>query len=150
MREIKFRAYNRKTKNMWWFDLMWGNTDTHGSGWIGMLPIGETREHSGGINGSDNRTQVDPTDCEIMQFTGLKDSFDHEVYEGDIVTYGTEDGIVTALVEFAEEDSEDSMFLTGFQMKVIIVTDYEDGDDSDHAFEVCGNIYENPELLVSK
>jgi len=86
----------------------------------------------------------------IREYTGLKDSFDHEVYEGDIVTYGTEDGIVTALVEFAEEDSEESMFITGFQMKVIIVTDYEDGDDSDHAFEVCGNIYENPELLVSK
>jgi uncharacterized phage protein (TIGR01671 family) len=84
---------------------------------------------------------------ELMQYTGIKDAFDKEVYEGDIVRYGTEDAVVTALVDFAEEDSEESMFLTGFKLVVINSADYADGDDSDHALEVIGNIYENSELL---
>ena len=84
----------------------------------------------------------------LMQYTGLKDNKGKEIYEGDVVTYGTEDEIVNAIVEFAEEDSETSMFLTGFKMVVFSSADYEDGDDSDHALEIIGNIYENPEFLV--
>jgi uncharacterized phage protein (TIGR01671 family) len=137
MRELKFKAYNRKTKNMWWFDLMWGNTSTHGSGWIGMLPIGETKEHSGGINGSDNRVQVDPTDCEIMQFTGLKDKNGKEIYEGDVLHFDGKqwgDGIGKNFV--ITWDERDAVYL-GI------------GTRSDWQIwcEVIGNIYGNPELL---
>ena len=118
---------------------MWGNTDTHGSGWIGMLPIGETREHSGGINGSDNRTQVDPTDCEIMQFTGLKDKNDKEIYEGDILQWNAY-GYISKRLETVKWfrsgwwyfDKEDA--LTTIERDVL-------------AREVIGNIHENPELL---
>ena len=152
MREIKFRAYNRNTKNMWWFDLMWGNTDTHGSGWIGMLPIGETREHSGGINGSDNRTQVDPTDCEIMQFTGLKDKNGKEIYEGDIVAnYIDGKEYFRELYEIAYSEHR-----ACWQLKVLKAANYVgspfyistlftqgEGD----FMEVIGNIYENGDLL---
>jgi uncharacterized phage protein (TIGR01671 family) len=142
MREIKFRAYNRNTKNMWWFDLMWGNTDTHGSGWIGMLPIGETREHNGGINGSDNRTQVDPTDCEIMQFTGLKDKNGKEIYEGDILKHDLW-GLDTVVW-----DDECAMFRCkneGNGCHDITLAHHQL-----NRTKVVGNIYENPEYLVSK
>ena len=153
MREIKFRAYNRNTKNMWWFDLMWGNTDTHGSGWIGMLPIGETREHSGGINGSDNRTQVDPTDCEIMQFTGLKDKNGKEIYEGDIVKiykYKSDYWDETELIE-TEHPQQIKMgfnnqYFPRWTLCDLYLKDLQFVGSYDK-LEVIGNIYENPELL---
>jgi uncharacterized phage protein (TIGR01671 family) len=91
------------------------------------------------------------TYSDIMQFTGLEDKNGKEIYEGDIVTYGTEDEVVNAIVEFAEEDSEESMFLTGFQLKVITSVDYpEEEEDNDYALEVIGNIYENGDLLNGK
>jgi uncharacterized phage protein (TIGR01671 family) len=80
-------------------------------------------------------------------FIGIKDSNGKEIYDGDIVTYGTEDAVVNATVEFAEEDSEESMFLTGYKMVVINAADYEDNDDNEHALEIIGNIFENPELI---
>ena len=83
----------------------------------------------------------------LTQFTGLKDKSGKEIYEADIVTYGTEDDVINAIVGFGEEESETSMLLTGFQLIVMSSADYEDGDDNDHALEVIGNIYENPELL---
>jgi uncharacterized phage protein (TIGR01671 family) len=84
----------------------------------------------------------------LTQFTGLKDKNHKEIYEADIVTYGTEDDIINAIVEFAEEDSEESMCLSGFRMFVINSADYpEELEDNDYCMEVIGNIYENPELL---
>jgi len=83
----------------------------------------------------------------LTQFTGLKDKSGKEIYEADIVTYGTEDHVINAIVGFGEEESETSMLLTGFELIVINSADYEDGDDNDHALEVIGNIYENSELL---
>jgi uncharacterized phage protein (TIGR01671 family) len=81
MRELKFRAWHRKDKVMWWWNILWGNCG-HGSGWIGMLPVGEEKKYRGM---DDNRTQVDPDDCEIMQFTGWTDKNGIDIYEGDIV-----------------------------------------------------------------
>ena len=86
MREIKFRAFNPTTKNMWWFDLMWGNMHHVGSGWIGMLETPDRNRNT--PNGRDDRTQVDPYDCEIMQFTGLLDKNGVECYWDDWVTDG--------------------------------------------------------------
>jgi len=85
----------------------------------------------------------------LREFTGLHDKNDKEIYEGDIVTYGTEDAVVNAIVEFAEENSEESMFLTGFKLMVINSADYPDKEeDNDYTLEVIGNIYENPKSLL--
>jgi uncharacterized phage protein (TIGR01671 family) len=83
----------------------------------------------------------------IMQYTGVKDKDDKEIYEGDIVQYGTEDDIVTAIIEFQEQDDEESMFISGFRLVVISNTEYQDNDEEDYALKVIGNIYQNPELL---
>lgn len=126
---------------MYWFDPLWGNNG-HGNGWVGMAPFGEQMTK---INHRDNIMNVDPTDCEIMQFTGLHDKNGKEIYEGDIyhknggkgeiVFYNgcfcVKGGSSFSPLNFGcEEDYAD-----------IIVDDFVD------TIEVIGNIHENPELL---
>jgi len=62
MKEIICKAYNKKEKKWYWFDVMWG--DEHGNMW--MLPDGELRKHVGGLGSADNRIRVDPLGWEIF------------------------------------------------------------------------------------
>jgi hypothetical protein len=61
MREIKFRAWHKGLKQMWWHE------------WMGDLD-----EFFGRINS-------DSDAFDIMQFTGLKDKNGKEIFEGDIL-----------------------------------------------------------------
>jgi uncharacterized phage protein (TIGR01671 family) len=132
-REIKFRAWHIEHKQMFWWDVLWGN-HRQGDGYIGMVLWGEKQTRH--IH-RDNMTLIDPNDCELMQFTGLKDKNGREIYEGDIVAHAIE-GYTTPLsvVEF-----KDGMFVftdSEYSTELIESLDY---------CEVIGNIYENPELL---
>ncbi len=135
MREIKFRAWNKQTKCMWWFDVLWGNF-YHGDGCIGMLPIGETQKSE--------RIQVDPHDCELMQFTGLLDENGREIYEGDIVkvTIPPWVGETIAKIECLASNG-------GYNLRSAYFEDEEGYKEIDSCmeFEVIGNIYENPKLV---
>jgi len=62
MKEIICKAYNKKEKKWYWFDVMWG--DEYGN--IRMLPNGEIRKHVGGIGGGDNRIKVDPLGWKVF------------------------------------------------------------------------------------
>jgi|SRR5579872_3700074 len=81
---------------------------------------------------------------EIMQYTGLKDKHDKEIYEGDIVRY-------TSLAEYGLPATESTVAISwgdevmGFDLGFIShhLTIYDD-------IEVIGNIYEHPELLKGK
>lgn len=73
-----------------------------------------------------------------IQFNGK------HVFEGDIVTYDSEDGLVTAKVIF-KENEDDDMCLSGFEMEFISVEEY--ADDSSYEFTVIGNIHDYQELL---
>jgi len=108
------------------FDLMWGNSG-RGRGWIGMLPLGEELQR--GLY--DNRIQVDPNDCDIMQYTGLKDKNGTEIYEGDILQRNDNS---IAVVEF-----ENGMFITKYDALM--------WELCENSPIVIGNIYQNPELL---
>ena len=81
---------------------------------------------------------------ELLQFSGLTDTNGIEIYEGDILQYDSENGIVTSKVVFNKSDKED-MTLTCFEMELINVEDYE--NDEAVEFTVIGNIHDNPELL---
>lgn len=68
MKSIICKAYHKKEKKWYWFDVLWGD----GKGNIRMLPDGEIRKRIGGIGGlgsHDNRIKVDPLGWKI--FVGL-------------------------------------------------------------------------------
>ena len=75
-------------------------------------------------------------DIEFMQYTGLKDKNNKEIYEGDIFHIGSKK--ILYVVEWID------CGLKGRQIKNIswIGLDYWKDD-----IEVIGNIYENPELM---
>jgi len=126
MREIKFRAWNRLDKQMYWFDLMWGNY-RQGDGWIGMLPVGETDKSK--------RRQIDPYDCEIIQYTGLHDRNSTEIYEGDVLLFPK--GIWGG--------DEDHRFVVEWdKSRAAFVGDGTPYDWQNYC-AVIGNVWENPQ-----
>ncbi len=128
MREIKFRAWHKEKKC--WLDTVHVYGDSSWSGSI-IEPRGE-------IDGYDER------ECELMQYTGLKDKNGKEIYEGDIIKSCNQYiENITASVMWNDNcarfviDSESPMmnFIYGANL---------------NRLEVIGNIYENPELLKGK
>lgn len=82
----------------------------------------------------------------VMQFTGLKDKNEVEIYEGDIVTYKRSVGnwtgqfmTTTHKVIFTEEVNAFVLEYGSSYIKLRKHWGYE--------YEVIGNIFENPELL---
>lgn len=82
-REYKFKAYHKEKNKMYFFDVIWGNHNT-GGGYIGMIPFGEELDYGTWSVRNGNRELIDPNDCIFMQYTGIKDKNDIEIYEGDI------------------------------------------------------------------
>ena len=74
-------------------------------------------------------------DYELMQYTGIKDKNNKEIYEGDIVGFysNVEDEIITEKVEY--------------HFGIYRAGDYFVGKIYNKC-EVIGNIYENKDLLV--
>ena len=77
-------------------------------------------------------------DCELMQYTGLKDSKGAEIYEGDVVEWEdrTADDMYGGDVIYPNEAVE-------FKGAAFYPVSMMPGEE----FEVIGNIYENKELL---
>lgn len=160
MRDIKFRAWNNVHHKMYWFDLMWGN-HKQGNGYIGMVEWGEKRGTDRNYNS--NQSLIDPTDCDIMQYTGLKDKNGKEIYEGDIRREEVEndegDEVLYYTLTWIKEWSMFAwLHLPGEYQSYVdngaehLETDmywtYPAGIDEDNKIVICGNIHENPTLLT--
>lgn len=129
MRPIKFRAYDKKQKR-WLTDLdNWFTFDDTGSLYL--------------YNGDDTNGGVDPV---LMQFTGLRDKHEVDIYEGDLLRYpfdyaftpegGTQSHTIGSVVF-----EEGSFYLTQEeQAERLLCT-------SNELSEVIGNMWDNPELL---
>jgi uncharacterized phage protein (TIGR01671 family) len=72
----------------------------------------------------------------LMQYTGLKDNNDVEIFEGDIVEYKIYGAVETNVVIYEEWDCSFFPLSCG-----------NHHENSPEDIKVIGNIYENPELL---
>jgi len=124
MREIKFRAYHKKEKHFYYFDL---ETCTQ------TIYVGYYHP----ITGEKDCELNDPTlYSEKQLYTGLKDKNGKEIYEGDIL----ESVYSTRSVEF---------YCGAWWLMNGKLND-KPLYGSHHIREDIGNIYENPELLEAK
>ena len=121
----KFRAWDKETKTM-----------------NGMAEIYRNRNQEIELRPRDE-------DIILMQSTGLKDKNGKEIFEGDVIAIEVDDtgtpinarifqnSKIGVLMFHVFEDNED-------------VPMVELLEDNSVAFEIIGNIYENPELLEVK
>lgn len=113
MREIKFKAWDKLNKEMF-------NVES--------------------INFQERRVYKDDVsyrkfnDIDIMEYTGLKDKNNKEIYEGDILfeSFGE---------EYFKVVFEDGSFRVETEEYSLPLKEYS------HICEIVGNIYENPELI---
>lgn len=86
---------------------------------------------------------ADFDEIELMQYTGLKDEYGDEIYEGDIVKLRANHGI--GVVKYYDEWGAFVVeYIKPKKLAVLGMNYYEED------IEVIGNIYENPELLGDK
>lgn len=177
MREIKFRAWDRKAKAMFPIhDMKFGKIDNKLNHIGGVDIHHKDSDHEGDVwygghpdkkTGSPGSPQV--RRFEIMQYTGLIDRNGVEIYEGDVVQYrGTFNDLV-GVVSFGPygQDGSGGEYGTrpclGFyvERQAIVPNEWDDGDvyprDYEEqmsivetAYDVIGNIYEHPHLLESQ
>lgn len=139
MREIKFRAWSSKRKEMIHFEepeicIEYSNLTFDCREYQGICELPEGAEHI--------------EDLELMQYTGLKDKNGKEIYEGDILKITNKPDWPSAFCEvrfdlgyfFIEMDGTSNPL--GLDLRGFV----HEGWD----YQVVGNIYENPELLKGR
>ena len=125
MREIKFRAWDKKEQRLLKVDCIYFHTKSL------TLDLKKCL----------NLTDRDFKDIEIMQFTGLKDKNGKEICEGDIVKRDWKD-------EGSMNKGQDLFVCELKNQRWLHRIDLEEWSDIfEEKDEVIGNIYENPELL---
>jgi uncharacterized phage protein (TIGR01671 family) len=93
----------------------------------------------------------------VMQFTGLVDRNGKEIYEGDLLRYPGDNTHFTAYEVFFHDGDANPDYNIGYSINRThyqgsicggIIPSFKPNSVSH--MEVCGNIYENKELLSSK
>ena len=156
MRDIKFRAFIRKHKNV---DEKDWNKMVEISGIDFGDPFGEYEFEKDG-----EFYCIDKKYIELMQYTGLKDKNNKEIYEGDIILtyikaknketnktiepYDNKEAVSWGVWEDDEYGYKINTWLLGANY-LAEYTKYGNSywDAVEEKFEVVGNIYENPELI---
>lgn len=128
MSEIRFRAWDKNSETL-----------------VNIKTIDLEADGSVGCVVDFDDINLDVSECVLMQYTGLKDKNDVEIYEGDIVcdryannyTPIFRNGTYMAY-------NVDCLYLTKQEPSTQFNVVWKDG------CEVIGNIHDNPELLKTK
>lgn len=137
MREIKFKVWDGELKEMIY---------------DGEIDNCESRLDSGNLVIGSFDTNEDWYELKPLQFIGLKDKNEKEIYEGDIVTWFADGIHKKATIKWGiggweahrfDKRGDDMELIFQFQSFIPVTRNGFDG-------EVIGNIYENPELLGEK
>lgn len=150
MREIKFRAWDKKRKKMIYYTpevdpkncgyLVYCDMETLAIGLDGYLYL---LDECGNWECPKSLGE----DYEIMQYTGLKDKNGREIYEGDIIVvrvlhdgdeYCWDNEKQEPIPQLVKWDERRCSFDFGHASRICYCP---------HHFEVIGNIFENPETL---
>ena len=138
-REIKFRAWNKHNKKMYYKVMvgMWGGKEVmDDENYTACMLYEYPNEHSNDNPKIGEWLHFEPyDDIELMQYTGHKDKNGKEIYEGDIV-------------KFFEYKVIDNITLPE---EIVTINDIRVGCDTlrpSQYMEIIGNIYENPEFLL--
>ena len=130
----KFRAWDKNTNDM-----------------VDVKTIDLERDGSIGCIVDYSDINLDPSECILMQSTGLKDKNGVEIFEADVVKVSDggneEDSYISVVKNYADEgypafdiEAPSSWYYESNVLSTITCGEYE-------TIEVIGNIYENPELL---
>lgn len=125
MREIKFRVWDKATQKNWNID-KWHFEDEY-------LDLIEP-----GVSICDphiERIWRKPGDVEIMQYTGLKEMYGRDIYEGDVVEFE-----VSLIRTKAEVKYSRNQFIVDMNSVMPKSLDL-------YLVKVIGNKFQNPELL---
>ena len=135
MREIKFRAWDKRNKVMSFFGSFFSIEDMDSCGLIFHPKV------------SDDHKQGNAKDFKLMQFAGLKDKNGKEIFEGDILKRKE------SKVELKEGDIDflgtDGLYIVEIknQRFAYPINRPDAWSDIFEDDEIIGNIYENSELL---
>jgi hypothetical protein len=121
MREIKFRAWQKHHRKMLPVKIIDFNRNTI------TVDYGEKT--------IPRFNTFDMENFELMQYTGLKDKYGTEIYEGDICW------------EWIEYCKQTKPYVVEDLRKLYLETERDDSYYRITSLQVIGNIYENPELL---
>lgn len=138
MREIKFRAWNKVEKKMY-YDVHL-QYDGHPNEYMDSRSFGEVLEDTYWKNGKDienfkkTNAHKEIKRYEVMQYIGLKDKNGKEIYEGDIVKLNC----------FACEDNCDGEHNVEIRFESGDFWSFMEGIEPEKS-EIIGNIYENKE-----
>lgn len=135
MRQIKFRAWDKKNKIMYYQE---------------GIAINIFEDNFFHIENAEEKILIQPEHVELMQFIGIKDMNDKDIYEGDAIQQRNNRGdgkgtfIFIGVVEY-ECVSFFVRCLKGGDIGSHYYFSYYDSDKPVN-WEIIGNIYENPEL----
>lgn len=143
-REIKFRAWQPESKVML-YGSQYGETNNITTE---TIVVQDGLPYLLGTRCNGNCWAQHLEDGEAMQYTGLKDKNEKEIYEGDIVRFESVNEITNFItcgeIKYDIKNARFMVYYCRYRKDYVMNINGASGDGS---IEIVGNIYEHPDLL---